>query len=73
LIDNYETNITLLEIIKEYNILFKLLRNKKYKLNKNSILICSIYKLLKNETDKKFYSIFNITQSTIKKFIEINN
>lgn len=67
LTDNFDSDITLMDIIIEYN---KNCGNKnKKRLNDNSILIGSIYNLLDLEDDKKFYKVFNITRTTIKKFI----
>ena len=72
--DNWTTEITMKDIIVEYNRICKLSKENKYKLNNNSILIGSIYKLLEiKDNDKKFYKVFNITNTTIKKFNKILN
>ena len=69
--DNWkDTKITLKDIILEYNRICNISKKHKYRLNNNSILIGSIYNLLKTD-DKKFYKIFNITPTTINKFRKI--
>ena len=73
LIDNWDTTIELKDIIIEYNRICKLSTHKNERLNDNSILIGSIYNLLKCEDTKKFFSIYNITNTTIKKFNKIIN
>ncbi len=74
IIDNWTTDITIKDVIVEYNRICKLSKENKYKLNNNSILIGSIYKLLDiKDNDKKFYKVFNITSTTIKKFAKILN
>ena len=69
--DNFTTNVTLTEIIIEYNKNCKKGKNKK-RLNNNSILLASIYNLLYTkkhlDDDKEFYKVFNITRTTISKF-----
>jgi hypothetical protein len=68
---NFNNDITMIDIIKEYNINCRRGKNKKCRLNNNSILIGSIYKLLFSDNDncdKKFFKIFNITRTTIEKF-----
>ncbi len=75
IIKNWEnTKITKKDIILEYNRICRLSKQKKYRLNNNSILLGSIYNLLGIKTDeKKFYKVFNITRTTIKKFNKILN
>ncbi len=70
--DNFDTQIKAMDIIIEYNKNCNMGRNKK-RLNNNSILIGSIYNLLNLDCDKKFYKTFNITKTTINKFIRLIN
>ena len=69
-IDNWDKEITMKDIIIEYNKMCKKSKNMKQRLNNNSILIGSIYNLLETD-DKKFYKVFNITPTTIIKFKKI--
>lgn len=71
--DNFDTNITLSNIINEYNRVCKIEKKNEWRLNNNSILIGSIYNLLNLEDDKKFYKTFNITKITINKFVKLIN
>lgn len=70
--DNWNVKITIKDIIIEYNRLFKIIKQNKYRLNNNSILIGTIYFLLKAvvESSKmdKFYKTFDISITTIEKF-----
>jgi hypothetical protein len=67
LVEFYDTNITIYDIIKYYNEYCKYSREYSIKLNNNSILIGTLYKLL-NKHDKEFYSIFHSTFITLQKF-----
>ncbi len=72
--DNWDIKFTLINIIELYNKNIRISKGAKLKLNNNSILIGSIYVLLdisKNKEDKKFLNLYNITFTTIKKFIKI--
>lgn len=73
--DNFETDITLIDIIKEYNRICNIGKDKKCRLNNNSILVASIHLLLNldddTEDEKKFYKIFSISKTTIQKFYNL--
>ena len=72
--DNWDIKFTLMDLITLYNKNIKISKGNKLKLNNNSILIGSIYILLKieeNKEEKKFLKQYNITFTTIKKFIKI--
>ena len=72
--DNWDIDFTLMDLITLYNKNIRISKGNKLKLNNNSILIGSIYVLLKieeNKEEKKFLKQYNITFTTIKKFIKI--
>ncbi len=75
--DNFTTNITIDDVILEYNLLFKLHQKTKLtkqikKSSENTILMIAIFNLLNLDSNKKFYKIFKITPITINKFIRNN-
>jgi len=70
-IEKYDIEIDVIELIRKYNELYKLLLTINNRVNKNSVLMTTIYLIIKPENQKEFIKEFPITKTTLYKFLKI--
>ena len=69
--EHYENIPSMDEFIKKYNEIFAILQTKTKRLNKNTALLLSVYKLLEITNKKQFLKLYNISEGTLNKFLKI--
>ena len=67
---NYNKNLNTYKVIIKYNEIVAKLRIINKRLNKNTALLISIFQLLETKNRKKFVGLFDISGTTLLKFIK---